>query len=93
MEKLKPGLKPIWLRLLIALDQLVNVLLSTIPALAKKGFGYTDETITSVVGKRYYFHNDRSWFVMAIYCTVEWIDEGHFARGIEHDEGFKVEAH
>lgn len=84
-------LKPFWWRVLIAIDQIANVLLSAIPSLANKGFGYTDETISSVVGKRYIYHKDRSWFILAIYYPVEWVDKGHFARGIEYDEGLEIE--
>jgi len=83
-------LKPIWWRLLVGLDNLANVLLSLIPALQRKGFGYVDESISSVVGKAYYHHQDRSWFILAIYHPIEWLDPGHFLRNIEFDEGVSV---
>ncbi len=84
-------LKPLWWRILVCFDNLANVILSLIPSLKRKGFGYTDETISSVVGKRYYFFNDRSWFIMIIYNSIERIDPGHFLRYIEYDEGVQVD--
>ena len=83
-------LKPLWWRILVSFDNFLNVLLSIIPSLKRKGFGYPDETISSVVGKRYYYFNDRSWFIMIIYRLVEKIDPGHFRRYIEYDEGVEV---
>ena len=77
-------------RLLVSADNMLNVILSAIPALKKKGFGYTDESISSVVGKRYYHHSDRSWFILAIFVPIDKIDRGHFQRYIERDEGFEV---
>ena len=77
-------------RNLICLDNWANVLLSAIPSLKRKGFGFPDETISSVVGKRYYYFNDRSWFIMLIYKSVEKLDPGHFRRYIEYDEGVQV---
>ena len=89
MQKRK--LEPLWWRLLVSVDNMFNVILSVIPSLKKKGFGYTDESISSVVGKRYYYHSDRSWFILAIFVPIDKIDKGHFRRYIEHDEGFEVE--
>tara|TARA_R110000803_G_scaffold13482_9_gene37948 strand:- start:24165 stop:24473 length:309 start_codon:yes stop_codon:yes gene_type:complete len=83
-------LKPLWWRILVSVDNLCNVLLSAVPSLRKKGFGYTDETVSSVIGKRYYYHHDRSWFILIIYKPIEMVDRGHFKRYIEHDEGFEV---
>ncbi len=63
-------LEPLWWRVLVGIDNLVNVFVSVLPALERKGFGYVDETISSVVGKRYYYHDDRSWYILAVYCAV-----------------------
>lgn len=81
------GMKPFLWRYLVALDQQLNVLISIFPYFKRKGFGYPDETISSVVGKRYYHHNDRSLFIKWVYILINKIDPGHFKRGIEYDEG------
>lgn len=84
------NLSPLWWRVLVGFDNLANVLLSLIPSLKEKGFGYVDETVSSVVGKRYYYHQDRSWFILLIYHPIELVDPGHFKKYIEYDEGIKV---
>lgn len=80
-------MKPLYWRLLVSIDQLLNVVISLVPSLKRKGFGFPDETISSVVGKRYYFDNDRSLFIVTIYKLVEKFDKGHFKRFVECDEG------
>jgi len=80
-------LKPFIWRLLVSVDQIFNVILSVFPHFKNKGFGYPDETISSVVGKRYYIHEDRSLFIRVVYRLVDKFDPGHFKRSIEADEG------
>lgn len=63
--------KYLW-NLLIALDQLANVLLA----------GDPDETISSRAAKR---PHAIAWRLLARF--LEWIDPGHMARSIEKDEG------
>lgn len=88
---MKRELKPFWKRFLLALDNLGNVILSLIPSLKRKGFGYEDEQISSVVGKNYIWRNDRSWFISGLYKFLDWIDPGHCRNSIELDEGFGPE--
>jgi hypothetical protein len=86
-QKTGQPLKPFMWRLMVIATNLLNVLLSLVPALKRKGFGYPDESTSSIVGKRYLRHNDRSWLVVAIYRLVEWVDPGHSVKYIEDDEG------
>ncbi len=76
--------------LLIALDQLFNVLLSPLlNALVRNGgarFGYADETLSSVFGKN---HRRDTCRVCSFICRhiLDRIDHGHCSRSIEADEG------
>lgn len=67
--------KPWWLRVLIALDQLGNVLVLN---------GHEDETISSNAAKAS-LRGERWGCVL---CKVlDWIDPGHCQDAIERDEG------
>lgn len=66
-------MKPYWLRLLLAVDQLFNVLLFN---------GSEDETISSNFGKRSKANSFRKFIDM-------WFGEGHCESSIELDEGIK----
>lgn len=81
-------MRPLWIRLLLILDYLLNIIYSLVPRLKKqKGFGYVGETVSSVIGKRYYYHTDYHWFIMIHYKFLEKIDPGHCKRAIDHTRG------
>lgn len=85
------GLDPwIW-RILYSLDQLFNIIWSLHPTWRKWGGGYADETISSVVGKQYYWYGSRHWFIRGLYRLLETIDPGHCWRALERDEGFTTQ--
>jgi len=72
-------------RSLIGIDQLANAVLG--PVLNKvfgvDGFGYPDETITSVLGK----YQTRCTLCKWTCAFLDKLDPGHCLDGIERDEG------
>ena len=76
-------------RLLIAIDQLANVLFEPIFRViffGDKGWGDEDETISSVLGKNY--KKCRACrFVCRILSHLDWTSTQHCRDSIEEDEG------
>ena len=81
--------KPYWKRLLVWLDQGVNVLLSPVlniylPPGAYR-FGYEDETLSSVFAKNSRHHQVKWCCVMCKLLNL--FDQDHCTKNIELDEG------
>ena len=75
------------LDILIALDQLVNVLLK-LPlnlVFGIRGFGHPDETISSVLGKHY----QTCKLCRAVCRLLALFDERHCRKAIEWDRGYR----
>ena len=73
--------------ILIALDQLANVLLKW-PLnwlFGIKGFGHPDETISSVLGKHYQMCK----LCRAVCRLLALVDERHCRKAIEWDRGYR----
>jgi hypothetical protein len=70
--------KSYWLRVLIAIDQLGNVLILN---------GKEDHTISGHVGYKVYLGNRTGWLWLSkIIDTLFWFDPEHCFRSIEWDE-------
>ena len=72
-------------RVIVAFDQFLNALLGPVLDLifGIKGFGWPDETISSVLGKHYSVCR-----LCRLVCRLlALVDERHCQRAIERDEG------
>ena len=80
---------PYWLRVLLTLDQMGNVLGGRV--LWGPFAGYEDETISSCLGKLKTLHGGRiPWkypVAKVVDAMLERIDKRHSIDAIEHDEG------
>lgn len=74
----------IW-RVLISFDQFLNTALGPVlnVVFGVAGFGYPDETLSSVFGK--YRKDCKLCHLMCVF--LDWIDRDHCAKSIEPDEG------
>ena len=69
---------PYWLRVLVALDQLLNVVLLN---------GSEDHTISGRVGYKAMTTKKRRWLILEkVINTLFWFQPNHCRLNIEHDE-------